>query len=51
MDEHEQAEDFVVLDNLDLHDDEINRRTVRINGATGLAETDVCRAACMFKSR
>jgi hypothetical protein len=51
LDMHENVDSFVVLDDLDLNDAEINMRAIRINNNTGLAENDAIRAIRMLTQR
>jgi hypothetical protein len=48
LNEHEDVESFVVLDDLNLNDAEIDRRTIRTNYMTGLTEEDASRAIVML---
>jgi hydroxymethylpyrimidine pyrophosphatase-like HAD family hydrolase len=48
LEAHEDVESFIVLDDLDLNDDEINRRAIRINNMTGLTEDNADTAIGML---
>ncbi len=46
---HKDIDSFIVLDDLDLNDEEINSRLIRINSVTGFTEHDVASAILMLE--